>query len=115
MGSSGRARACPPPLRIAAWLAVTLLAACAPAPQPGDAGKSVGGAVDSPKKTSLVIGIAAPIGAFSYAYTGTSGGGARAFNELADRCPELSLLPQVMQAGAAATLLCRGRGDVRSP
>jgi peptide/nickel transport system substrate-binding protein len=65
---------------IMAILTIALAAACGP---PSSlSGASARGPSEPAKKTSLTIGIAAPIGAFSYAFTGTSGGGARAFNEV---------------------------------
>lgn len=56
-------------------------AACAPASGPQD-GRPGQAAAPSPRKTAATLAISAPIPAFSYAYLGTSGGGAQSFNEL---------------------------------
>ncbi|HEY3115566.1 MAG TPA: ABC transporter substrate-binding protein, partial [Chloroflexota bacterium] len=66
---------------VSVWIGlVALVTACAgPASQPGAASERPSAA---PTKTSAILGISAPIPAFSFAYLGTSGGGAQSFNEL---------------------------------
>ena len=64
-----------------AWIGLlAMVSACAgPTAQPGGSGQQ---SSPAPIKTTAILGISAPIPAFSFAYLGTSGGGAQSFNEL---------------------------------